>query len=53
MSSTCGVLGVSPGLHELTVTATIAGVPALSSHVISVVGAETVKVALTLAKWKH
>lgn len=51
-SPTCGVLGVSSGLHELAVTATIGGVPAHSSLVISVEAETTVRVALTMAKWK-
>jgi hypothetical protein len=52
ISKNCGVLAVSPGLRQLEVTATIAGVPAHYWGVVKVEPGMTAKYMLTLAKWK-
>lgn len=51
-SSTCGIVGIAPGLHELTISATIAGTVASASQAVTVKPAEATKVSLTLAKAK-
>jgi hypothetical protein len=51
-SRTCAIMSVAPGLHELAVTATIAGAPAHDSQSVSVTAGAAVKVSVTLAKAK-
>jgi regulator of protease activity HflC (stomatin/prohibitin superfamily) len=52
LSTSCGVLGISPGLHELEVQAKIGGVAAHVSQVITITAGAATKVQLTLAKQK-
>lgn len=51
-SNTCGVMGIAPGLHELSITAVIQGVPASVSQVVTITAAQAAKVNLTLVKIK-
>jgi hypothetical protein len=50
--STCGVLGIPPGLREVSVSAEIGGAPASASRVVTVKAAEALEVSLTLTKTK-
>jgi hypothetical protein len=49
---TCAVMGVAPGLHDLTVTAAISGAPGHASQIVNVAAGTAVKVSITLAKAK-
>ncbi len=51
-TSTCGIVGIAPGLYEVAVSATIAGTAASASQVVTVKPAEAARVSLTLAKAK-
>ncbi|HZT32154.1 MAG TPA: SLATT domain-containing protein [Bryobacteraceae bacterium] len=49
-SQTCGIMGIAPGLHELSVSGKIGGVPASASQVVTVRPEEATKVSVTLEK---
>ena len=51
-SRTCAILNVAPGLHELAVTASIAGAPAHDSQTVVVTAGASSKVSIVLAKAK-
>jgi hypothetical protein len=51
-SKTCTIMKVAPGLHELSITATVSGAPAHHSESITVPAGAAVKVSATLAKAK-
>jgi hypothetical protein len=52
LSSSCGVLGISPGLHDLQVQATIGGIAAHVSQLVTIAAGAATKVQLVLAKQK-
>jgi SMODS and SLOG-associating 2TM effector domain 2 len=52
LSSSCGVLDISPGLHDLEVQATIGGIAAHVSQLVTITAAAATKVQLVLAKQK-
>jgi hypothetical protein len=52
LSNSCGILGVSPGLHELEVQAKIGGSAAHVSQMVTITAGAAAKVQLTLAKQK-
>ncbi len=45
-------MNVAPGLHELIVTASLSGAPALDSQSVTVAAGTPAKVSVTLAKAK-
>ena|ERR1700722_3261453 len=49
---TCGIMDVTPGLHELAVTAEISGLPAHASQIVNVSAGVAVTAGITLAKAK-
>ena len=49
---TCAIMNVAPGLHELSVTATMSGAPAHASQIVDVPAGAAVKVSVTLTKAK-
>lgn len=51
-SKSCGVLGVPPGLHDLSTTATLNGIPVHASQVVDVVAGAATKVQLKLERRK-
>jgi hypothetical protein len=51
-SKTCAIMNVAPGLHELTVTATIGAAPAHASQIVTIAAATALKVSVTLSKAK-
>jgi hypothetical protein len=51
-SKTCAIMEVVPGLHELSVDATLSGEPAHHSQSVTVVAAAAVTVTIRLAKSK-
>jgi hypothetical protein len=51
-SSTCGVLGIPPGLHDLSVRAKIGGVPAYASQLVTISAGAATKAQLKLARQK-
>lgn len=50
--ATCGILGIAPGLHDLSVRAKINGKPADSSQLVTVPAGAAVKAQLTLQQQK-
>jgi hypothetical protein len=52
-SSTCGILGIPPGLHDLSVRAKIEGIPAHASQLVTITAGAATKMQLTLAKQKR
>ena len=51
-SKTCGILGIPPGLHELSVQAKIGSVSAEASQLVTIAAGAATKVQLSLAKQK-
>lgn len=52
-SRNCGLMNLSPGLHEIAVTATLSGAPAHASQIVSVQAGAAVKVSLALSGTKN
>jgi hypothetical protein len=51
-SKSCALMGIPPGLHDLTVTAILGGVLAQASQIVTVAAGAAVKVNITLSKTK-
>jgi hypothetical protein len=51
-SQSCAVMNVTPGMHELAVTAAMAGSPAHASQIVTVPAGAAVKVNIALTKVK-
>jgi hypothetical protein len=51
-NETCGLMDITPGLHEVSVAATLSNIPAHASQVVEVKAASATKVVFSLARAK-